>query len=159
MSLIDTVHVHVVDLLTLHRAVTGTGMGTSLLLLRVVRPQRTIAASSSGSTTAAASGVRRCFANAVSARDGPCTSSTENDGHMPMHGGLDITGHPTYASASVPGPNGVPSRADMLRRLSASKRSEPYDVLIVGGGATGAGCAFDAATRVDEHDGNAEAAS
>ena len=61
--------------------------------------------------------------------------------------GLDITGHPTFASKTVPGPSGLPSRADMLRRLNLSSKENPYDVLIVGGGATGAGCALDAATR------------
>ncbi len=51
--------------------------------------------------------------------------------------------------ASVKAGNGVrparplPSRREMLSRL----RREPLDVLVVGGGATGAGCALDAASR------------
>jgi len=53
----------------------------------------------------------------------------------------------------VDGPKGIPSRAEQIRRLkSSSKRDDPseqYDVLVIGGGATGAGIAFDAATRTD----------
>ena len=42
----------------------------------------------------------------------------------------------------------IPSRRDQLARLSqASSPSSPYDVLIIGGGATGTGIALDAATR------------
>ncbi|KAJ8929234.1 hypothetical protein NQ314_018113 [Rhamnusium bicolor] len=37
----------------------------------------------------------------------------------------------------------LPSRADQIKSL----QSEQYDILIIGGGATGAGCALDAATR------------
>ena len=40
-------------------------------------------------------------------------------------------------------PYEVPSRSTQVSRL----RSEPFDVLVIGGGATGAGCALDAATR------------
>ncbi|GLE05469.1 hypothetical protein PINS_up014492 [Pythium insidiosum] len=51
-------------------------------------------------------------------------------------------------------PYEVPSRAAQLERL----KKEQFDVLVIGGGATGAGCALDAATRglntavVDAHD-------
>lgn len=42
----------------------------------------------------------------------------------------------------------VPSRSEQLRRLGQhGSASNPYDVLIIGGGATGTGCAVDAATR------------
>ena len=37
----------------------------------------------------------------------------------------------------------LPSRDDQIKSL----QSESFDVLIVGGGATGAGCALDAVTR------------
>jgi glycerol-3-phosphate dehydrogenase len=37
----------------------------------------------------------------------------------------------------------LPTRAEQI----ASLQSESFDVLIIGGGATGAGCAVDAATR------------
>lgn len=37
----------------------------------------------------------------------------------------------------------LPTRADQIKSL----QSEDFDVLIVGGGATGAGCALDAVTR------------
>lgn len=38
----------------------------------------------------------------------------------------------------------LPPRPDMLQALQAG---EEYDVLIIGGGATGAGCALDSCTR------------
>lgn len=37
----------------------------------------------------------------------------------------------------------LPTREDQLKTL----KSQDYDVLIIGGGATGAGCALDACTR------------
>ena len=50
----------------------------------------------------------------------------------------------------VPGPTGIPSRAEQLRRLNVNGTTDaPYDVLVIGGGATGAGIAFDAATRTN----------
>ena len=45
-----------------------------------------------------------------------------------------------WADASV----SAPSRREQLRKLRAN---EEFDVLIIGGGATGAGAAVDAATR------------
>lgn len=44
----------------------------------------------------------------------------------------------------VPGPEGIPSRREQIERL---QEGEEYDVLVVGGGATGAGIALDAAAR------------
>ena len=41
----------------------------------------------------------------------------------------------------------VPSRAQQLRRLASGTAAEPFDVLVIGGGATGTGCALDAVTR------------
>lgn len=41
----------------------------------------------------------------------------------------------------------MPSRAQQLTHLSQGTEDNPYDVLIIGGGATGTGCAVDAATR------------
>lgn len=41
----------------------------------------------------------------------------------------------------------VPSRAQQLMRLQDNSPDKPFDVLIIGGGATGTGCAVDAATR------------
>ena len=52
----------------------------------------------------------------------------------------------------VVGPKGIPSRAEQIRRLKSTSKqnpSEQYDVLVIGGGATGAGIAFDAATRTN----------
>ncbi|GAX10277.1 glycerol-3-phosphate dehydrogenase [Fistulifera solaris] len=54
---------------------------------------------------------------------------------------------------TVPGPAQVPSRGEQIQKLQQSSSSlsssshEEYDLLIVGGGATGAGIALDAATR------------
>uniref|UniRef100_A0A7R9V8C5 Glycerol-3-phosphate dehydrogenase n=1 Tax=Chlamydomonas euryale TaxID=1486919 RepID=A0A7R9V8C5_9CHLO len=41
----------------------------------------------------------------------------------------------------------VPTRAQQLSKLLAGSREKPFDLLVIGGGATGAGCAVDAATR------------
>ena len=41
----------------------------------------------------------------------------------------------------------IPSRADQLAKLAHGTESDPFDVLIIGGGATGTGCAVDAITR------------
>eukprot|EP00200_Dunaliella_tertiolecta_P010687 CAMPEP_0202381224 /NCGR_PEP_ID=MMETSP1127-20130417/34157_1 /ASSEMBLY_ACC=CAM_ASM_000462 /TAXON_ID=3047 /ORGANISM="Dunaliella tertiolecta, Strain CCMP1320" /LENGTH=669 /DNA_ID=CAMNT_0048980117 /DNA_START=127 /DNA_END=2137 /DNA_ORIENTATION=- len=41
----------------------------------------------------------------------------------------------------------VPSRSQQLDRLAASSKEDPFDVLIIGGGSSGAGCAVDAQTR------------
>lgn len=41
----------------------------------------------------------------------------------------------------------VPPRKEHLRRLAEGTVDNPFDVLIVGGGATGTGCAVDATTR------------
>jgi glycerol-3-phosphate dehydrogenase len=41
----------------------------------------------------------------------------------------------------------IPSREQQLARLRAGTKEHPFDVLIIGGGATGTGCALDAATR------------
>lgn len=47
----------------------------------------------------------------------------------------------------------VPSRAQQLSRMVGSTREKPFDLLIIGGGATGAGCALDACTRCDDRQG------
>ncbi|KAL7555776.1 hypothetical protein ACA910_008152 [Epithemia clementina (nom. ined.)] len=47
--------------------------------------------------------------------------------------------------APVAGPEDIPSRAEQLERLQ--NQDEEYDVLVIGGGATGAGIALDAAVR------------
>ena len=41
----------------------------------------------------------------------------------------------------------VPSRMQQLAKLRESTRERPFDLLIIGAGATGAGCAVDAVTR------------
>lgn len=43
---------------------------------------------------------------------------------------------------------GLPTRADGLKALQTG---ENFDVLIIGGGATGAGCALDSVTRGNEN--------
>ncbi|KAL7518905.1 hypothetical protein ACHAWX_003712 [Stephanocyclus meneghinianus] len=47
----------------------------------------------------------------------------------------------------IPGPVGIPSRVEQVRRLRTSSAQHPYDILVVGGGATGCGVALDAVTR------------
>lgn len=41
----------------------------------------------------------------------------------------------------------VPTRAEQLRKLTDGSERSPFDVLVIGGGATGTGCALDAVTR------------
>ena len=41
----------------------------------------------------------------------------------------------------------VPSRKEQLQKLTSGSEHNPFDVLIIGGGATGTGCALDAVTR------------
>ena len=41
----------------------------------------------------------------------------------------------------------VPSRKEQLQKLASGSEHNPFDVLIIGGGATGTGCALDAVTR------------
>ena len=41
----------------------------------------------------------------------------------------------------------VPSRAEQLNKLAKGSEHSPFDVLVIGGGATGTGCALDAVTR------------
>mmetsp|Transcript_35504 Transcript_35504/g.78763 ORF Transcript_35504/g.78763 Transcript_35504/m.78763 type:complete len:641 (+) Transcript_35504:292-2214(+) len=41
----------------------------------------------------------------------------------------------------------IPTRAQQLSKLRESTPDKPFDLLIIGGGATGTGCAVDAATR------------
>eukprot|EP00980_Cylindrotheca_fusiformis_P028249 scaffold22589_cov138-Cylindrotheca_fusiformis.AAC.12 len=47
----------------------------------------------------------------------------------------------------IPSTTPIPSRSEQLNRLQQSNQKEPFDVLVIGGGATGAGAALDAATR------------
>jgi hypothetical protein len=49
----------------------------------------------------------------------------------------------------VEGPRGVPSRAEQIRRLQSPTINEDgvFDILVIGGGVTGAGIAMDAAQR------------
>jgi len=50
----------------------------------------------------------------------------------------------------VPGSSGIPSRTAQVNKLKGNgTKFDPYDVLVIGGGATGAGIAFDAVTRTN----------
>lgn len=40
-----------------------------------------------------------------------------------------------------------PSRDEMWKQLKRAGPTQPFDVLVIGGGATGTGCALDATTR------------
>lgn len=53
---------------------------------------------------------------------------------------------PTFAK-EVTGPKGIPSRTEQIKKLEKSSPTTPFDILVVGGGATGCGIAFDAASR------------
>lgn len=50
--------------------------------------------------------------------------------------GLDITGLASFPK-EVPGPKGLLSREEQIRKLSSTSLTSPYDVLVIGGGATG----------------------
>ena len=47
----------------------------------------------------------------------------------------------------VEAPKGLPSRAEQIRRLQKSSAEDTFDVLVIGGGATGSGIALDASMR------------
>lgn len=74
------------------------------------------------------------------------SSSTANI--FPRDAGLEFTSVVSDPD-EVDGPEGVVSRAAQLRKLQDSnqQQQQPYDILIIGGGATGAGAALDAAAR------------
>ncbi len=59
--------------------------------------------------------------------------------------GLEFTSVVSHPK-EVEGPEGIPSRAQQLENLKQSRKT-PYNVLIIGGGATGSGAALDAASR------------
>jgi FAD dependent oxidoreductase len=65
--------------------------------------------------------------------------------------GLQWTSVISNPANSLPGPTDeIPSRAEQIQRLRqfGDRNADVYyDVLVVGGGATGAGCALDAASR------------
>lgn len=66
-------------------------------------------------------------------------------------GGILLQGNNPGEGTEVQLSPEVPSRQQQVQRLAASKpyrqQQNPFDVLIIGGGATGAGIAVDAATR------------
>ena len=59
----------------------------------------------------------------------------------------DVTTTAHARESPILPPQKLPSREDQLRKLSQSTPSTPYDVLVIGGGATGTGIALDATTR------------
>lgn len=90
---------------------------------------------------------RRAFVNFSRSRQQKEQSSSNG---KPLSGNVNIR-DPGLAFTSVvsdpdevPGPEGIPSRSKQVQLL---QRGIEYDVLIIGGGATGAGCALDAAAR------------
>lgn len=52
-----------------------------------------------------------------------------------------------FSTLPPPPPVGLRSRNEMLASLKTSTKDAPYDIFIVGGGATGSGAALDSATR------------
>ena len=58
---------------------------------------------------------------------------------------VNVIGNEAKLASPVDKPNvSLPSRSDLLSNL---KKTDKFDVLIIGGGATGTGCALDASTR------------
>ena len=57
-----------------------------------------------------------------------------------------LTTNPTFPKETIK-IKGIPTRNEQISYLSKPPEDNEYDVLIVGGGATGAGAAFDAASR------------
>jgi hypothetical protein len=68
-------------------------------------------------------------------------------GHFLLQGfpTAQATAPATEDGLLAPGP--VPTRAEQLTKLRTGTKDRPFDVLVIGGGATGTGCALDAATR------------
>mmetsp|Transcript_13446 Transcript_13446/g.37839 ORF Transcript_13446/g.37839 Transcript_13446/m.37839 type:complete len:786 (+) Transcript_13446:154-2511(+) len=60
--------------------------------------------------------------------------------------GLEVTSVVSDPKEVEP-PSGLPSRAEQIRRLQKPIDGKSFDVLVIGGGATGAGIALDAAMR------------
>ncbi len=60
--------------------------------------------------------------------------------------GLEVTGVLSDPN-EVEAPLGLPSRAEQIRRLQQPTDGDSFDVLVIGGGATGAGIALDASMR------------
>mmetsp|Transcript_5405 Transcript_5405/g.13577 ORF Transcript_5405/g.13577 Transcript_5405/m.13577 type:complete len:781 (-) Transcript_5405:24-2366(-) len=60
--------------------------------------------------------------------------------------GLEVTGVVSDPK-EVEAPKGLPSRAEQIRRLQQPPGGDCFDVLVIGGGATGAGIALDASMR------------
>lgn len=61
--------------------------------------------------------------------------------------GLSLFSQPPIDNVATPAHTPLPSRSEQLRQLSTGDPVAPFDVLVIGGGATGTGCALDAATR------------
>jgi glycerol-3-phosphate dehydrogenase len=74
---------------------------------------------------------------AVTAGTGLATYLLLTDGHDRRMGALHAQRCPAKAK------RGLPTREEQIKSL----QSDSFDVVIIGGGATGAGCALDAATR------------
>lgn len=96
--------------------------------------QRCRAASRATPSQLATSTGRRTFVNRAN------TSRQKTNDRDP---GLHWTSVISFPQ-DVPGPAKVPSRAEQVKKL---KQDKVYDILVVGGGATGAGIALDAAAR------------
>ena len=60
--------------------------------------------------------------------------------------GLEVTGVVSDPK-EVEAPKGLPSRAEQIRRLKKTNGDDSFDILVIGGGATGAGIALDASMR------------
>lgn len=106
-------------------------------------------------SSSSAPSCRRSFASSSSSSSSSSNQSHWNDARRTFSStttattrdaGLSLTSVISDPKNEVPGPQNIPSRSEQIRRLQQQADTE-YDLLVVGGGATGAGIALDAAAR------------
>jgi glycerol-3-phosphate dehydrogenase len=90
--------------------------------------------------------LRRFITRSALAVASIATVATTGGGYYFLNSG-PIYHASTKETRRPPPPWTPPSRDEMLQDLISSESGEQFDVLIVGGGATGSGVAVDAATR------------
>jgi len=89
---------------------------------------------------------RRGIGAALSKKEEEKSDNDNDNDNDVVDVGAAIKMKPTHGKEVI-GPKGIPSRCKQLQALMASTKEEPFDILVIGGGATGCGIAFDAATR------------
>ena len=131
---------------------TILGIGTTMIILR--SSNRLVSASHSRLVTATTTSSigyrnlptsRRTFVSfSRSRKQTQDSSSASSKPSLRRDPGLTFTSVISDPK-EVPGPEGIPSRSRQVQLLQSGDIQ--YDVLVIGGGATGAGCALDAAAR------------